>query len=80
MILGKIIVVKLVKTVVVFLLNSHFLIQMRGSKPYMTNTFFYRLLMVFLGTHLENGDRCIIGVDELASFNPYERICKLSTN
>ena len=28
----------------------------------MPNTFFYRLLVVFLGTHLENRDRCIIGL------------------
>ena len=52
--------------------------KIRGSKPYMTNTFLYRLLIVFLGTHLENGDLCIIAVDESASFNSCERICKFS--
>jgi hypothetical protein len=45
----------------------------------MTNTFFL-LSVVLLGTHLENGDLCIIGVDESASFNSCERICKFSTN
>jgi hypothetical protein len=60
------------------LLNSHFLIQMLGSKTVYDKYVFYRLSVVLLGTHLENGDLCIIAVDESASFNSCERICKFS--
>jgi hypothetical protein len=58
--------VNFAKTIVVFL-NYHFFIQTLLQQ--LCAKCVYRLLVVFLGTHLENGDHCIISADELT--NPF---------